>query len=182
MRSLVLTVLVLILAGSLGAAAESGVNEEVPLEGTGIDAVSYQNVASAGEAFSISVNLSEETRENGTTVSWITLVCINSGVCYSPETHSLDSEDGETWTGGIVPDDTVSYVSWKFILNHEDGSQTDVPEDGFGWKIWSDCWHDNGTWGGSSTDCQDGSGSLPGFPFPVALASTAMAALMARRD
>ena len=128
------------------------------------------------------MHLSGEARENGTTVRWITQICINSGVCYAPETHSLDSEDGAIWTGGIVPDETVTYVNWKLVLDHEDGSQTDVPETGFGWKVWSDCWHDNGTWGGSSTECRDGDGILPGFSVPVALASTAMAALMARRD
>ena len=182
MRTLLPLVLVSILAASLGAAAESGENEEVALEETDVDSISYQNVASAGEEFSISVRLSEEASGNGTTVEWITQICINSGVCYAPETRSLNSEDGSTWTGGVVPDDAVAYVNWKLVLHHGDGSQTDIPETGFGWKVWSDCWHDNETWGGSSTECRDKDGVLPGFSVSVALASTAMAALMARRD
>tara|TARA_Y100001960_G_C14766063_1_gene877041 strand:+ start:58 stop:606 length:549 start_codon:yes stop_codon:yes gene_type:complete len=182
MRRLVALVVVSILAVSPGTAAESGVNEQFALEGTDIDSVEFQSVAPAGESFSISVHLSEEARENGTTVGWITQVCINSGVCYAPETHSLESEDGSIWTGAIVPDETVTYVNWKFVLQHEGESQTDVPETGFGWKVWSDCWHDNGTWGGSSTECQEERGILPGFSVSAAVFSTSMAALMARRD
>ena len=59
----------------------------------------------------------------------------------------------------------------------------DSPDSGFGWKVWSDCWFDNGTWGGPSTDCQEEDGGfLPGFAAPAAVAGLAMAALMARRD
>ncbi len=182
MRRLVALVLFSMLASFPCVAGESGVNEEISLEGTDIESISYQNMASAGSSFHISVQLTEEARENATTVGWITQVCVNSGVCYAPETHSLESEDGGAWYGSIVPDDAVTYVNWKFVLHHEDGSQTDVPVTGFGWKVWSDCWHDNGTWGGSSTECQEEDGILPGFSVSVVLASAAMAALMTKRD
>ena len=70
----------------------------------------------------------------------------------------------------------------RFVLHHEDGSSIDVPEQGFGWKHWSNCWWDNGTWGGTETHCQEDEGGLPGFAAPAAAAAIAMAALMARRD
>ena len=58
-----------------------------------------------------------------------------------------------------------------------------IPDVGFGWRVWSDCWFDNGTWGGSETYCQEEEDSaLPGFTISMVVASTAMAALMARRD
>ena len=66
--------------------------------------------------------------------------------------------------------------------SHDDGSSIDVPEQGFGWKHWSNCWWDNGTWGGTETHCQEEEGGLPGFAAPAAAAAIAMAALMARRD
>ena len=86
----------------------------------------------------------------------------------------LSSDDGTTYTSQVDVDDSASYINWKFVLHHEDGSQSDVPEQGFGWKIWSDCWWDNGTWGGPNSDCQEGPASLlPGFAASAAAASAA---------
>ena len=85
-------------------------------------------------------------------------------------------------TGQVIPVETVTYVNWKFVLHHEDESETTIPESGFGWKVWSDCWWDNGSWGGVSTSCQDEEEGLPGPVAPLAALSLVMAALMARRD
>ena len=95
-------------------------------------------------------------------------------------------DDGSFYFGVSV-DETASYINWKFVLHHEDGSESTVPDTGFGWKVWSNCWSDNGTWGGSSTHCQEEAqegraGLLPGFAAPAAAAAIGMAALMARRD
>ena len=68
------------------------------------------------------------------------------------------------------------------MLHYEDESEVIVPEAGWGWTIWSDCWYDNGTWGGESTECQEDDESLPWISAPLAVALMAMAALMSRRD
>ena len=117
-----------------------------------------------------------------TSVVWITQICINTGVCFAPEINEMSSSDGVTYESQVDVDGTASYINWKFVLTHEDDSTSDVPEEGFGWKTWSDCWWDNGTWGGPSTECQKEERRMPGFAGPAAAAAIAMAALLARRD
>jgi len=168
MRRLVAVLLVSMLAVSFSAVAESGVNESTAFDGTGIASSQYADVIHENSQFDMSLALEEGT--NVTSMQWITQICINSGVCYPPETNDMGSEDG------------MIYINWKFVLHSEDGSEFTVPETGFGWKVWSDCWWDNGTWGGSLTDCQEEDEGLPGFATPIAAAAIAMAALMARRD
>jgi len=179
-RSVVLAVILLLPL----AAAEGGVNEAAETEGTAIASVETADVALRGDSFDITVTLDDEAASNGTAVGWTTQICINSGVCYPPETSGLtDSQlDGSTWKGSVLLDDTGAYVNWRIDLNWTDGSTQTVPETGFGWKVWSDCWWDNGTWGGFTTDCQGEDEGLSGFAAPAAAAAIAMAALMARRD
>jgi len=178
-RSLVLAVVLLLPL----AAAESGVNESVDTEGTAIVSVGTSDVASSSEVFDVTVVLNDEAASNGTTVQWTTQICINTGVCYPPETSDLASDsDGKNWMGSVLMLDDSSYVNWRIELVWPDGAIQRVPDTGFGWKVWSDCWWDNGTWGGTDTHCQEEGAGLPGFAAPAAAAAIAMAALMARRD
>ena len=181
MRRLVALLLVSMLSLSVSAAGQSGVNDSTSLEGTGIADAQYNEMAYGGEDYSMSISLDEGS--DVTSVVWISQICINTGVCFAPESNEMSSSDGVTYESQVGVDRTASYINWKFLLTHEDGSSSDVPEEGFGWKIWSDCWWDNGTWGGPSTECQEGEASLlPGFAGPAAATAIAMAALMARRD
>ena len=201
MRRLVAVLLVSLLALSVSAAGQSGENqwmEEDELEGTGIGWVLFYNPWIPKEEiefdsrsdFSVAVLVDEDS--NITSIEWITQVCINTGVCFPPETNEMifyeDSNNSnpgfEEYDSLVDVDDDASYINWRFVLHHENGSESIVPEQGFGWKVWSNCWWDNGTWGGSSTHCQeeDDGGFLPGFAAPAAAAGLAMAALMARRD
>ena len=181
-RTVLLALILFVSMSSVTASSEGGVNEEVPLEGTGVESVLYPSAASAGEIFEVSVWLNGESGGNVTTVKWVTQVCINSGICHPPETHTMNGE-GDIWEGAIVPEETVTYVNWKIEIQWEDGNTTSIPENGFGWKVWSDCWYDNGSWGGESTECQEGdSSSIPGFATPLAIASISMAALMVWRE
>ena len=132
------------------------------------------------------MNLTEEAGNNVTEVSWITQVCINSGICYPPETHTLESENGDLWIGEIIPEDTATYINWRFEVLRGDENTTKVPENGFGWKIWSDCWYDGNNWGGNDSSCWPNDDSdeerLPGFIATLTLAAIATAGLMTRRD
>ena len=180
MRRVVAVLLVSILALSFSAAGESGVNESTAFDDTDIASSQYADVIHENGQFDMSLTLEEGT--NVTSMQWITQICINSGVCYPPETNDMNSEDGLTYSATVDVNDTATYINWKFVMHSEDGSEASVPDTGFGWKVWSDCWWDNMTWGGSSTDCQEEDEGLPGFVTPIAAAAIAMAALMARRD
>ena len=192
-RSVVLAVILLLPL----AAAEGGVNEAAETEGTAVASVETADVALQGEDFGITVTLDDEAASNGTTVGWTTQICINTGVCYPPETNGLtDSQlDGSTWEGSVLLDETGAYVNWRIELEWPDGNTSSVPETGFGWKVWSTCWYDvdSEQWGGEAA-LDDGcageplggeleeEGWLPGFGGALAAASMAMAAFMARRD
>ena len=185
MHKFIAVTIVAILAFNV-AASEGGVNEETSINGTDIESIDYYHVAQAGEEFSITVNLTEEAGNNVTEVSWITQVCINSGICYPPETHTLESENGDLWIGEIIPEDTATYINWRFEVLRGDENTTKVPENGFGWKIWSDCWYDGNNWGGNDSSCWPNDDSdeerLPGFIATLTLAAIATAGLMTRRD
>ena len=188
MRNTSIILVLLLLMPTLTAVAEGGVNEASSLEGTDIATLQIDTQeARANVAFNISLNLSEEADQNGTTVEWITQICINSGVCYPPNTQSLERDESGAWIGEIIPDDSVTYINWRFVLHYEDQSEVSIPETGWGWKVWSSCWYDNGTWGGSAwsdlgDDCKPDEDGLLGPTAPLAALSLAMAALMARRD
>jgi hypothetical protein len=183
MRQLLVLLTVAMLALSVSAAGESGVNESTSTEGTQIAYINHASLVQEGGVFDMYVTVNSGS--NVTSVQWITQICINTGVCYPPEINDMEAVDNDTYTATVDIDHTASYINWKYILHSEDDSQASVPESGFGWKVWSDCWYDNETWGGPSTDCQgvEGVGSLlPGFVAPAAAAAIGMAALMARRD
>ena len=182
MRRIVALLLVMTITISFSAMAESGINEEPNLSGTDLESVFFPNEASAGDEFGISVKLNEDPASNVTSANWITQICINSGVCYPPETYSLTDTGNGFWDGSIVPEEDLSYINWRIELHYENGNESSVPAEGFGWRVWSDCWYDNGTWGGPSTDCQDRDRVLPGFSLYTVSASIGMAALMARRS
>ena len=194
MRRLVALFLASMLSLSVSAAGQSGVNQSLSseeLEASGISSLEYPDVILTEEdpAFSYGDSMSNfvigivlENDSNVTSADVITQVCINTGVCFAPETKEMES-DGMYFVSLFDVVEDASYINWKFVLHHENGSSTDVPEVGFGWKVWSNCWWDNGTWGGPSTHCQEGEeSSLPGFAAPAAAAAIVMAALMARRD
>ena len=180
MRRLVAVLLVSMLAVSFSVVGESGVNESTSVEGTEIAYINHASLVQGGGVYDMYVTVNPGS--NVTSVQWITQICINTGVCYPPEMNDMVPVDNDSYTATVDVNETASYINWKYILHSEDGSEASVPDTGFGWKVWSDCWWDNGTWGGSTTDCQEEEGQLPGFAAPITAAAIAMAALMARRD
>ncbi len=185
MRQLLALAMVAMLALSVSGAGESGVNEATDTAGSGIDTVSHAEVVRENTQFEISVTLEEG--HDISKIEWVTQVCINTGICWPPQSQELiDSGDGQTFSGSILVDDYATYANWRFDITRADESTDSLPESGFGWKIWSDCWYDNETWGGPSSDCrddaEDDTGMLPGFAAPLAVAGLSLAALIARRD
>ena len=165
------------------SASEGGVNESASLDGTGIKSLDYEHVlrASYGGNYEISLDIEEGT--NISEVNWVTQVCVNTGVCYPPEERKMiKSDTGLSFGYSLETQPGYSYINWKFNLEADDGSESMVPEVGFGWKVWSDCWFDNGTWGGSETSCKDDDDMVPGFTISLAMVSVGMAGLMLGRD
>lgn len=189
----VLSILVLLM---VPVWAEGGINESTALDDTSLVSVETAAAAAANQDFAIVVEIDAGAASNGTQVSWTTQICINSGVCYAPETTSLSPDsDSRLWNGSIIMDEESSYVNWRIELEWPDGNASSVPETGFGWKVWSTCWYDidHEQWGGDDAlddGCADkpldrgqgDEGWLPGFGGALAAASMAMAAFMARRD
>lgn len=187
MRALVVFCVVLML--TVPVLASAGQNEASSLEGTALVSVQTADASVANEEFSIIVELSDEASSNGTVVGWTTQICINSGVCYAPQTSDLSSDsEGRIWTGDVLVDDEASYVNWRIELDWADGNESSVPETGFGWKVWSTCWYDTDSdqWGGSNVGdegCEAEENTfIPGFAVTLALTSVTMAGLMAKRD
>ena len=82
------------LSVSVSAAGQSGVNDSTSLEGTGIAAAQYDDMAYGGEAYSMTISLEEDS--NISSVVWISQICINTGVCFAPESNEMVSSDGIT--------------------------------------------------------------------------------------
>jgi hypothetical protein len=62
------------------------------IEGTDITGLEYPETSHSLDIFPIVIALSEAAAANGTTVTWVTQICVNSGVCYAPEVIDLISE------------------------------------------------------------------------------------------
>ena len=193
MQRLLAFTLVCLLATAVIASPnyKSGENEEAKIEGTDITGLEYPETSHSLDIFPIVIALSEAAAANGTTVTWVTQICVNSGVCYAPEVIDLISEDdGDTWVGEVMVNDTATYINWRIDLKFPEGDTERVPEEGWGWKVWSDCWFDGEIWGGENQECvdenqpqpDDGGLFLPNIGIVASIAGITMAALIARRD
>jgi|TARA_B110000914_G_C15334396_1_gene386237 hypothetical protein len=183
MHKLIAVTIVVLLAFNV-AASEGGVNEDTDLAETNISVINADNIIYAESDFSISLILKDGEMDNVSGINWITQVCINTGVCYPPNTIEMNTGDNETWNGIVNIDEDATYLNWRIDLIDSNENTTRVPETGFGWKIWSDCWYDGNNWGGNDSSCwpEDEDDSVPGFIVPLTLAAIGTAVLMTRRD
>ena len=129
--------------------SDGGVNKSVDdLTGTGIDSVDSPSIFGQHEDFIISVNLNESS--DAVKIYVTTQICVNSGLCYPPELIEMVTEDNVTWTSTVSPMIDQTYVNWNLVIENASENQTKIPETGFGWKVWSDCWNDGDGWGGEA--------------------------------
>ena len=182
MHKLLALVMVAILSSNV-IASDGGINEETSLNETDFQSMEYNKIVYAEQEFTISLTL-----KNGTTnlshINWITQVCINSGVCYPPKTIQMNTSDNETWTASVIVDQDATYLNWRIDQVDNNDTVVRIPESGFGWKIWSDCWYDGEEWGGNDTSCmtEDKDESLPGFIFSLTLSAMIIAGLIVKRS
>lgn len=157
MRLVVVSGILLIFLSSVSGSG--GINEQMSLEGTGIEEINYQDYIEEAKSFEIEIGLEPQTSENETKVIWVTQICVNTGVCYPPENNDeWLTEDGKKLVGSIDVDDDASYVNWRFKMNWSDGDEENFPQSGFGWKVWSNCWFDGEEWGGVDDSCNTKNG------------------------
>ena len=177
-RIVLCIVMSLALLNSASAAGESGVNIDPIIEDTIFSEITYTETTSDLEDWEISLTLNDDALNNNTTFILSTQICVNDGYCLAPEEVELNTADSITFTGKRTTIEDHTYVNWKVEANYTDDNSTEFfPSSGF-YKVWSDCWFDNGTWGGPSTDCQDeDEGFLHGFIAPATVAGLSMAAL-----
>ncbi|MBT3641430.1 MAG: hypothetical protein HOJ64_01060 [Euryarchaeota archaeon] len=174
-----LVIVLLLLQNVLGS--EGGINENMSLEETGISSIEYQNIVIESEIYNISITLDDDTAENNTSMIWVTQICINSGVCYPPQNNDMiTSDNGKLWESSLIIIDDASYLNWRIEMNWSDGEKTNVPENGFGWKVWSNCWFDGKEWGGPEDSCnsEDNNRSIPGFEVLIIISSVLITLLI----
>jgi len=145
----------------------AGQNEEPNLENSPIISIESDKIISADNEYEITVFLNEDADENASEVLWITQICINSGICYPPKSTSLiksQADNFTAWQGKIKIEEDTTYVNWKFEFLWKNNTETSVPEQGFGWKVWSTCWFAEGNWGGVDAPCDiEEENIIPGF-------------------
>tara|TARA_B100000902_G_scaffold22557_6_gene27266 strand:- start:7356 stop:7916 length:561 start_codon:yes stop_codon:yes gene_type:complete len=144
-----ISISILIFASSVvSAAGGGGENQVTDLQDTGISEVTFSNVFYGNQDFLISVQLEENSNISSIEIS--TQICVNSGLCYPPESQNLVKDNStEIWSVSVSPMNGQTYVNWNFVLN-EGENDTRIPETGWGWKVWSDCWFDGENWGGEN--------------------------------
>ncbi|HJM54675.1 MAG TPA: hypothetical protein QGI72_00345 [Poseidonia sp.] len=99
-----------------------------------------------GTVWKLTISTDGDASQNGTTLSIITQICLNSGVCDPPVYHDVTAEGG-TYALSLTPPSDHTYVNWRVEATYADDSTEDFP-DGDWYKTWSTCFYDDGAYGG----------------------------------
>lgn len=128
---------------------EGGVNVEPVVEDTIFNAITHTETTHDLEDWEISMTLNDASYNNNTTFSLITQICNNDGVCLPPEEATIFTDDDRTFTSAVTTIEDHTYVNWRVKATYsEDNDTTEMfPSSGF-YKTWSDCWLNDGEWGG----------------------------------
>ena len=148
MRMLIVSGVVLIFLSSVSGSS-GGINEEMSLEGTGLISMNYNDFVFSSESFEIELELDSETSDNGTQVTWVTQICINTGVCYPPENNrDWVTNDESKLVGSVNIDDDASYINWRIKMNWSEGDELRIPESSCFMIGCSNCLFVGEEWGG----------------------------------
>ena len=99
-----------------------------------------------GTTWTLSIEASEEAKDNGTTLGITTQICLNSGVCDPPVNQEAQEQDG-VYTIQITPPTDHSYVNWRVKATYSDESSENFPQ-GDWYKTWSTCYYHDGSYSG----------------------------------
>ena len=159
-----LSISILIFASTVvSAAGGGGENQVTDIQNSEIREVTFTDVFYGNQNFEINVQLENESDTSSIQI-W-TQICVNSGLCYPPNPQDMvkDNSTG-IWTIQVNPIEDQTYVNWYFELNKGE-NKTRIPETGWGWKVWSDCWFDGESWGGENhNENIEGCGEIENTP------------------
>ena len=147
--SIALSISILILASTVvSAAGGGGENQVTDIQNSDISEVTFSDVFYGNQDFDISVRLDDDS--NISSIQIWTQICVNSGLCYPPNPQDMVKDNATgIWTAQVDPIDDQTYVNWYFDLI-EGENNTRIPDTGWGWKVWSDCWFDSEKCGGEN--------------------------------
>lgn len=177
-------ILSLMLVNTTSAAdVEGGVNVEPVIEETIFNALSHTEITHDLENWEVTMTLNDAAYNNNTTFALITQICNNEGVCLPPEEATLSTVDNRTFTSAVTTIVDHTYVNWRVKATYsDDNDSTEMfPSSGF-YKTWSDCWLEDGEWGGDgcpeSAILVDGdSDGLPALGIMATFTAIALAAV-----
>ena len=176
-RIILSIVMSLALLNSASAAGEGGVNIDPVIEDTIFSEITYTETTTDLEDWEISVTLNDYALNNNTTFILLTQICVNDGYCLPPEEVELNTADSKTFTGKRTTIDDHTYVNWKVEANYTDDNSTEFfPSSGY-YKVWSDCWFDDGKWAGEV--CLENDSEDDSFLPAIGVAMTAGAIMLA---
>lgn len=130
-----------VLAGSAEGGSDVNPGEEVPFTVLERTAPSQD-----GTTWSLSVELDQTAKDNGTSIVITTQICLNSGVCDPPVAHEARDENG-VYAMSLTPPDDHSYVNWRVKATYADDTTENFPDADW-YKTWSTCYYDDGGYGG----------------------------------
>lgn len=139
------------LLNTASAAGEGGVNIEPVVEDTIFSEITHTETTTDLEDWEITMTLNSDAANNNTTFELTTQICNNEGVCFAPTTAELSTNDNLTFTSAVTTIEDHSYVNWRVKATYaDDNDSTEMfPSSGF-YKTWSDCWFNDGEWGGDN--------------------------------
>ena len=181
-RVLVCIIMSLALIHSVSAAdMEGGVNVDPVVEDTIFNAITHTETTHDLEDWEITMTLNDVSYNNNTTFTLITQICNNEGVCLPPEEATLLTDDDRTFTAAVTTIEDHTYVNWRVKATYtEDNDTTEMfPSSGF-YKTWSDCWLNDGEWGGDgcTEKSSDDSDDMPALGIMATAGAIAMAAII----
>lgn len=130
-----------VLAGSAEGGSDVNPGEEAPFTVLERTAPSQD-----GTTWSLSVELDQSAKDNGTSIVITTQICLNSGVCDPPVAHEASEENG-VYAMSLTPPDDHSYVNWRVKATYADDTTENFPDADW-YKTWSTCYYDDGGYGG----------------------------------
>ena len=134
------------------------------------------------EDWEVVITMKDDAINNNTTFELITQICNNEGVCFAPTTADLATDDSQIFTSAVTTIEDHSYVNWRIKATYSDDNDSSemFPSSGF-YKTWSDCWFNDGEWGGdncpSDEKSEDEESLLPAIGVVMTTGAIVMAAI-----
>ena len=172
-KSIICILIGIALLNIVTAAGEGGVNVEPNVDETIFTEITHTETTTDLEDWEITLTLSDDAINNNTTFELTTQICNNDGVCFPPTIANVTTGDGKIFTSSVTTMEDHSYVNWRVKATYADDNNTTemFPNKGF-FKTWSDCWYNDGEWGGDNCPSEKSSDNESFLPTLGILATT----------